>query len=139
MLLKGGNQQMEQYTTGTSSQTETCEDNTLFSSDIVMPCDSSSGSRERKYPTHTVSTKGSGIDVIQHGQDEAATDSQVSAYAMPSVRSRLESHSSQYPSFSIDQALNGFECQPVICWFTYAPSPELLVKHGSAGAICQLL
>lgn len=126
MPLTGGTQQMEHYNTATSSQTETYEDNTLFSSDIAMLCGSSGGSGERNYPPHTVSTKGSSMDVIQHGQDEAETDSRVSTFAMPSVKSDLESHSCQYPGCSIDQALNSFECQPVICWFTCERSPELL-------------
>ena len=126
MPLTGDNQQMEQYSTATSSQPETCEDNTWFSSDIAMLCGSSGGSGGRDYLAHTVSSEESGMDVIQHGQDEAEADSQVSAFAMPSVESDLESHSDQYSGCSIDQALNNFECQPVICWFTCAPSPELL-------------
>ncbi|KAJ5117622.1 hypothetical protein N7448_011254 [Penicillium atrosanguineum] len=126
MALKGGSQHMEQYNTATSSQTETCEDNTWFSSDITMLCGSSGGSGGRNYLAHTVSSEESGMDVIQHGQDEAKTDSHLSTFAIPRVRSDLESHSCQYPGCSIDQALNNFECQPVICWFTCAPSPEFL-------------
>lgn len=124
--LTGDNQQMEQYSTTTSSQPETCEDNTWFSSDIAMLCGSSGGSGGRNYLTNTVYTKRSGMDVIQHGQNEAEAGSQVSTFAMPGVKSDLESHSCQYPGCSIDQALNSFECQPVICWFTCAHSPELL-------------
>ncbi|KAJ5117401.1 hypothetical protein N7448_011033 [Penicillium atrosanguineum] len=116
MALKGGNQQMEQYSTATSSQTEICEDNTWFSSNIAMLCGSSGGSGGRNYLAHTVSPKGPGVDVIQHGQDDAETDSHLSTFAIPRVRSDLESHSCQYPGCSIDQALNNFECQPVICW-----------------------
>ena len=126
MPLTGYNQQMEQYSTATSSQTESCEDNTWFSSDIAMLCGSSGGSSERNYLAHTVSTRQSGMDVIQHSQDEAETDSHLSTFAMPSVKSDLESHSRPHPGCAIDQALNSFECQPVICWFTCAPSPELL-------------
>ncbi|KAJ6134835.1 hypothetical protein N7523_001157 [Penicillium sp. IBT 18751x] len=105
MPLTGDNQQMEQYSTATSSQPETCEDNTWFSSDIAMLCGSSGGSGGRNYFEHTVSAKRSGMDVIQHGQDEAETDSQVSTFAMPSIKGDLESHSCQYPGCSIDQAL----------------------------------
>ena len=126
MPLTGYNQQMEQYSTATSSQTETCEDNTWFSSDIAMLCGSSGGSGGRNYLAHTVSTRQSGMDVIQHSQDEAETDSYLSTFAMPSVKSDLESHSRQHPGCAIDQALNSCECQPVICWFTCAPSSELL-------------
>jgi hypothetical protein len=126
MPLTGDNQQMEQYSTATPSRTETCEDNTWFSSDIAMLCDSSGGGGGRNYLARTVSSEESGMDVIQQGQDEAEAGSQVSTFAMPSVKSDLKSHSCQYPGCSIDQALNNFECQPVICWFTCAPTPQLL-------------
>jgi hypothetical protein len=126
MPLTGDNQQMEQYSTATPSRTETCEDNTWFSSDIAMLCGSSGDSGGRNYLAHTVPTRQPGMGAIQHGQDEAGTDSQVSRCAMPSVQSDLESHFCQYPGCSIDQALNDFECQPVICWFTCAPTSQLL-------------
>jgi hypothetical protein len=64
MILMGDNQQMEQYSTATSLQTETCEDSTWFSSDIAMLCGSSGGSGGRNYIAHTVSTKKSGMDII---------------------------------------------------------------------------
>jgi hypothetical protein len=126
MPLTGDNQQMEQYSTATPSRTETCEDNTWFSSDIAMLCDSSGGGGGRNYLARTVSSEESGMDVIQQGQDEAEAGSQVSTFAMPSVKSELESHSCQYPGCSIDQALNNLGCQPVIWWFTCAPTPQLL-------------
>lgn len=66
MPLTGDNQQMEQYSTATSSQPETCEDHTWFSSDIAMLCGGSGGSDEKNLPLppRPVSTEESGMDDI---------------------------------------------------------------------------